>query len=116
MVAVIFLGIVLGFLVYEWNCYCSGVECQDLSHLQEANRTLETSEDTDHHQQHHHYEEDDDDDHDDHEQKDEDDHENHTHQHSQPLYHHAAIITDSGMTPYIIIQLKSKLVAPPLKL
>lgn len=95
MVAVIFLGIVFGFLVYEWSCYCPGVDCQDLSHLQEPNRTLKTSEDTDHHEHHHNHHEDDDDD--DHEQKDEDDHESRTHQHSQPLYHHAAIITDSAI-------------------
>lgn len=110
MVAVILLGIVFGFMVYEWNGYWSGVEeRQDLSHHQEPNRTHKSSEDEDHEHDEHHYHHDqhgeDDDHHEDHDHdhKDEHNHNNgsHTHEHSQPLYHNAAIITDSGMTPFI---------------
>lgn len=92
MVAVILLGIVFGFMVYEWNGYWSGVEeRQDLSHHQGPNGTHKSSEDEDHGED------------DDHDHKDEHNHNNgsHTHKHSQPLYHNAAIITDSGMTPFI---------------
>jgi len=96
MVAVILLGIVFGFILYEWNCYWPGVEeRQDLSHHQEPNKTHKTSEDEDHE----HHEHGKDDDHDkDHNHKD---NHNHTHGHSPHLYHNAAIITDSGMTPFI---------------
>ncbi|KAG1937236.1 glutathione hydrolase 6 [Pimephales promelas] len=91
MVAVILLGIVFGFILYEWNCYWPGVEeRQDLSHHQEPNKTHKTSEDEDHE----HHEHGKDDDHDkDHNHKD---NHNHTHGHSPHLYHNAAIITDSA--------------------
>lgn len=107
MVALILLGIVFGFVLYEWNCYWPGVEeRQDLSHHQEPNKTHKTSEDEDHEHHEHGKDDDHDDDHDkDHDHKDHNhDHghnHEHTHEHSQPLYHNAAVITDSGMTPFI---------------
>ncbi|KAL1274812.1 hypothetical protein QQF64_027626 [Cirrhinus molitorella] len=98
MVAVILLGIVFGFMIYEWNGYWPGVEeRQDLSGHQEANKTHKTSEDEDH--DHHHHDDGDHNDHD-HDHKDHDhhdhNHDDHTHEHSQSLYHNAAIITDSA--------------------
>ncbi|XP_073697037.1 glutathione hydrolase 6-like [Garra rufa] len=103
MVAVILLGIVFGFMIYEWNGYWPGVEeHQDLSGHQGANKTHK-DEDHDHHQHK------DDGDHNDHDHKDGDDHDHHdhhdhqdhdhnhgTHEHSHSLYHNAAIITDSA--------------------
>lgn len=98
--AVILLGIVFGFIVYEWNGYWPGVEeRQDLSHHQEPNGTHKTSGDEDHE---HHDQDGKDDDHDkDQHHKDEHNHGSHTHEHSQPLYHNAAVITDSGMASFI---------------
>ncbi|XP_048045010.1 glutathione hydrolase 6 [Megalobrama amblycephala] len=100
MVAVILLGIVFGFMVYEWNGYWSGVEeRQDLSHHQEPNGTHKSSEDEDHDHDDQHGEDDDHHEDHDHNHKDEHNHNNgsHTHEHSQPLYHNAAIITDSAI-------------------
>ncbi|KAL0192961.1 hypothetical protein M9458_011257, partial [Cirrhinus mrigala] len=77
MVAVILLGIVFGFVIYEWNGYWPGVEeRQDLSGHQGANKThkiYEEDEGHDHDQHHHH----DDGDHNDHDHKDGDDHHDH---------------------------------------
>ncbi|XP_052448195.1 glutathione hydrolase 6 [Carassius gibelio] len=103
-VAVILLGIVFGFVIYEWNGYWPGVgERQDLSNHQETNKTHKISEDeeSDQHEHHHHNDHDHnhEDGHDhDHALEDHDDHahHSHTHEHSQSLYHNAAIITDSA--------------------
>ncbi|XP_016091340.1 gamma-glutamyltransferase 6-like isoform X2 [Sinocyclocheilus grahami] len=107
-VAVILLGIVFGFMIYEWNGYWPGVEeRQDLSNHQEANKTHKISEDEDHDHHQHHQDDGDHNDHD-HNHKDGHDHDDHaldhhdhnhdshTHEHSQSLYHNAAIITDSA--------------------
>ncbi|ROL51387.1 Glutathione hydrolase 6 [Anabarilius grahami] len=78
MVAVILLGIVFGFMLYEWNGYWPGVE-EHQDHHQEPNGTHKSSEDEDHehHDHHDHHGEDDDHDKDhDHDHKDEHNHNN----------------------------------------
>lgn len=98
MVALILLGIVCGFMVYEWNGYWSGIEGhQDL--YQTPNTTNENTEEREHDHHHNHHEEDIDNDVNDHNHEEGDDHHNHHSHTHEPLYHHAAIITDSGKTP-----------------
>nr|XP_055056067.1 glutathione hydrolase 6 [Misgurnus anguillicaudatus] len=82
MVALILLGIVCAFMISEWNGYWTE-ENEDLLHYQ---KTDMTSKNHDHHQHHHGEDED---------HEEEEDH--HNHKHSEPLYHHAAIITDSAI-------------------
>lgn len=101
MVALVLLGIVCGFMVYEWNGYWSE------DHYQMLNMTNENSEEKEHDHHHNHHEDETDNDDNDHDHKDGDDHHNHhshTHEHSESLYHHAAIITDSGKL-LLVIQL-----------
>ncbi|XP_016333247.1 gamma-glutamyltransferase 6-like [Sinocyclocheilus anshuiensis] len=94
-VAVILLGIVFGFVIYEWNGYWPGIEERlDLSDHQGTNKTHNIPVDEDHKHHHEHHQDDDLDDHDDHHHHH--DHDSHTHDHSQSLYHNAAIITDSA--------------------
>lgn len=104
-VTVILLGIVFGFIIYEWNGYWPGIEEHlDLTDHQGTNKSHKISEDEDHKHHHEHHQDDSDHNDHDHDHKDEDDHDDHdshTHKHSQSLYHNAAIITDSGKTPSI---------------